>query len=184
MPLSICVFCGSGKIYESRFVDAAGSLAAICKSLDCKIIYGGAGIGLMGLIADAAIEQGVEVTGIIPRFLQTKEIAHGGLHNLEIVESMHERKQRMLDLSDLFIIMPGGFGTLDEMFEMLTWSQLQLHNKPILLWNIDGFYKHVIEHLKFLVQNQYIPNTDFNRLIICENFNEVSSFVKQYSEKK
>ncbi len=184
MPLSICVFCGSGKMYESKFQSIAKKLALICKASQYKIVYGGASVGLMGLVADAALDAEVEVTGVIPEFLLELEIAHSRLSSLEKTDSMHIRKQRMLELSDVFLVLPGGFGTLDEMFEMLTWSQLKLHSKPVLLWNEEGFFDYILQHIRFLHQNNFISEEDFKRLIVVNNVEQVDNFLRQFEAQK
>src|SRR5215469_5924737 len=134
-----CVFCGSNRGTNPRYA-AAAELGRCLASSGIGIVYGGGKVGLMGVLADAAIEQGGEVIGVIPRMLVDREIAHPGLTELRIVGSMHERKALMADLSDAFIAMPGGYGTLDEFCEILTWTQLGLQQKPIGMLNVDGYF--------------------------------------------
>ncbi len=137
---SIVVFCGSGEGYNECYREAAEELGGILADRGIRIIYGGARIGLMGALADRALAAGGQVIGVIPSFLKTKEVAHEGLTELITVETMHERKLKMHELSDGIITMPGGWGTMEELFEMLTWGQLGLHSKPIGLLNVNGYY--------------------------------------------
>ena len=137
---SICVFCGSSPGNRSAYRKAAVSLGQELARRRLRLVYGGGNVGLMGVLADAVLEAGGTVVGVIPQALVDKEVAHRGLTELRIVESMHQRKAQMADLADAFIAMPGGFGTLEEFCEMLTWLQLGLHSKPCGLLNIEGFF--------------------------------------------
>ncbi|MCB0327968.1 MAG: TIGR00730 family Rossman fold protein [Bdellovibrionales bacterium] len=137
---SICVFCGSNLGNSVHFSEGARALGKRLAEEGITLIYGGANIGLMGTIADAALKSGGRVIGVLPRFLQDKEIAHAGLSELILCETMHERKTRMFELAQGFIAMPGGFGTLEEIIEILTWQQLGLHKYPVGFLNIDGFF--------------------------------------------
>ncbi len=136
----LAVFCGSSLGNDSRIADAARDLAALLARTGIGIVYGGASCGLMGMIADQALASGGEVIGVLPRSLQDRELAHRGLTRLHIVETMHERKALMADLADGFIALPGGFGTLDEFCEVLTWAQLGIHAKPCGLLNVAGYF--------------------------------------------
>ena len=146
---SIVVFCGSSEGYNECYREAAYNLGALLAARGIRIIYGGAKVGLMGALADGALENNGEIIGIIPGFLKTKEVAHEQLTRLIVVDTMHERKLKMHELSDGIITLPGGWGTMEELFEMLTWSQLGLHNKPVGLLNINGYY----DALKALTDN-------------------------------
>ncbi len=137
---SVCVYCGSSFGASPRFAEAARQLGARLALHGMRLVYGGGRIGLMGQIADAVLAGGGQVIGVIPEHLQVQEKGHRGVTELHVVASMHERKNLMFELSDAFVILPGGFGTLDEAFEMLTWRQLQLHDKPILFLNTDGYW--------------------------------------------
>ena len=137
---SVCVYCGSSLGAKPRHAKAARQLGAELARHRIRLVYGGGRIGLMGEIADAVLAGGGQVVGVIPEHLQVQEKGHLGVTELHVVGSMHERKNLMFELSNAFIILPGGFGTLDEAFEMLTWRQLQLHDKPILFLNIDGYW--------------------------------------------
>ena len=136
----IAVFCGSSLGSDPRLADAAGTLARLLAGQGIGVVYGGASCGLMGLIADQALAAGGEVIGVLPRSLQERELAHRGLTRLHIVETMHERKALMADLADGFVALPGGFGTLDEFCEVLTWAQLGIHTNPCGLLNVAGYY--------------------------------------------
>ncbi len=136
----VCVFCGSSLGSDPAFAEAARGLGALLAREGIGLVYGGARVGLMGTIADAALSGGGEVIGVLPRALQERELAHEGLTQLHVVGSMHERKALMADLSDAFVALPGGFGTLDEFCEVLTWAQLGIHDKPCGLVNIGGYF--------------------------------------------
>jgi uncharacterized protein (TIGR00730 family) len=140
----ICLFCASSTGNDARYADAARRIGTSLAQRGVGLVYGGGKVGLMGIAADAALAAGGEVVGVIPRGLETAEIAHRGLTALHVTGSMHERKQLMHDLSDGFVTLPGGFGTMDEMFEALTWRQIGVHDKPVGLLNVAGFYDGLI----------------------------------------
>ena len=140
----LCVFTGAATGSDPRFTDATYQLGQILASRNLGLVYGGGKSGLMGKIADAVIASDGHATGIIPKFLDNVEIAHRGLSDLHVTETMHERKQLMYDLADGFIIMPGGLGTLDEAMEIITWRQLGLHRKPIIIANLYGYWDHML----------------------------------------
>ncbi|MEP0916236.1 TIGR00730 family Rossman fold protein [Leptolyngbya sp. DQ-M1] len=142
---SICVFCGSSMGQNPDYEKAAVELGTAIADRGINLVYGGSHLGLMGAVADAALAAGGEVFGIIPGFLASKELAHQGLTRLETVESMHDRKARMVELSDAFIALPGGYGTLEEFCEVLTWAQLGLHQKPQGLLNVAGYYNSLLQ---------------------------------------
>ena len=143
----VCVFCGSAGGNHSRFAAAAREIAHLLVERRCGIIFGGGRVGLMGVMAEAALAAGGHVTGIAPKLLLEKEVVHRGLSELLVVDSMHERKVRMTQLADAFIALPGGYGTLDELFEVLTLQQLGTHDKPCGLLNVDGFFDGLISYL-------------------------------------
>jgi uncharacterized protein (TIGR00730 family) len=153
---AICVFCGSSFGARPIYADAARAVGRLLAVRGLRLVYGGAKVGLMGTIADAALEAGGEVTGVMPDALVQKEIAHPRLTDLRIVGSMHERKALMADLSDAFIALPGGFGTFEEFCEVLTWSQLGLHRKPCGLLNIAGYYDHLLKLFDHGVNEQFL----------------------------
>lgn len=147
---SLCVYCGSSGRVDPAYRQAARDLGERIARADIELIYGGGKVGLMGEAADAALNAGGRVTGIIPRHLMRLEVGHGGATELIVVETMHERKMVMFERSDAFIVLPGGLGTLDETFEMVTWRQLKLHEKPIIVIDIKGYWtplQSMIEHM-------------------------------------
>ena len=166
MMKSFVVFCGSSSGYDTVFSDSAKELGTAIASRGARLIYGGAKVGLMGCIADAVLIQGAEVIGILPRFLSIKEVAHEGLTELLIVEDMHERKTKMFELGDAFIAMPGGFGTLEELFEVVTWAQLGLHQKPIGILNVNGFYDRLVAQLDHMVSNGLLKKRNRELIMI------------------
>lgn len=143
----LCVYCGSSPGHDPSYREAARALGEELLARDLGLVYGGASVGLMGTIADTVVEGGGEVIGVIPESLQDREVAHAGLTDLQVVDSMHDRKRRMVDLADGFVALPGGLGTLEELFEVLTWAQLGLHDDPCGLLNVEGFYDGVVAHL-------------------------------------
>jgi len=145
----LCVFCGSSADVDQRYRDAATELGGLLARSGVELVYGGGRVGLMGLLADAALAAGGRVTGVIPRFLHDREVAHTGLSELIVVASMHERKRRMFDIADAFVALPGGLGTLDETIEIVTWRQLALHDKPIIVVDVAGYWaplSALVEH--------------------------------------
>jgi uncharacterized protein (TIGR00730 family) len=153
---SICVYCGSNAGANPLFAEGARALAAAMVEQNLSLVYGGGNVGLMGTIADEVLRLGGEVTGVIPRALIEREVAHDGLTRRFEVKDMHERKAMMAELSDGFIAMPGGMGTLEELFEMLTWSQLGFHAKPVGLLNVDGFYNHLVQFITHASEQGFI----------------------------
>ncbi len=163
---SICIFCGSSKGNKAAYIEAAVHLGKTLAKRNIKIVYGAGNVGLMGEIADAALAENGYVIGVIPEFLKGWEVCHDGLSELTVTETMHQRKQLMSEISDGFIALPGGFGTLDELFEILTWKQLQLHQKPIGLLNVNGYYDHAIAHIKQMVAEGFLKEANLDLLII------------------
>jgi uncharacterized protein (TIGR00730 family) len=153
---SICVFCGAHAGRSVRYAEAARALGRALAERSIHLVYGAGHVGLMGILADATLEAGGEVTGVIPRFLVEREIAHRGLTNLEIVETMHDRKSTMAMLSEAFIGLPGGLGTLEELFEVWTWGQLGLHRHPLGLLEVDGYFAHLTSFLDHAVDESFI----------------------------
>lgn len=152
----ICVFSGSSSGAIGDYRDAAARLGTLLAHRSIGLVYGGAAVGLMGAVADAAIAAGGAVTGVIPRALVDREVAHTGLSDLRIVDSMHERKALMADLSDAFIALPGGIGTFEELFEVWTWTQLGIHAKPCAVLNVHGFYDKLLGFLDHVVDEQFL----------------------------
>jgi uncharacterized protein (TIGR00730 family) len=164
----VCVFCGSNPGLRADYRIAAQSLAVALARQGLGLIYGGGNVGLMGHVADAMLQAGGQVIGIIPRALRDKEVAHHGVTELRVVESMHQRKAMMNELSDAFIALPGGFGTLDEFFEILTWSQLGIHAKPCGLLNVAGYYDGLLAMLDHAVIEGFLWPAH-RRLVIAEH---------------
>jgi uncharacterized protein (TIGR00730 family) len=152
MAVSVCVFCGSNLGTQPRFREAAAQLGAQIGKRGMRLVYGGSHLGLMGTVADAVLAAGGEVTGVVPTLLIEKEAAYKELADLRVVSTMHERKALMVDLSDGFITLPGAYGTLDELFECVTWAQLKIHQKPVVIWNIDGYFTRLFEFLDHAVE--------------------------------
>lgn len=152
----ICVYCGSSSGTDPVHRTAAHDLGAFLAQHGIGVVYGGGHVGLMGALADGALSQKGEVIGVIPRSLMEKELGHGGVTELHVVSSMHERKQLMVDLSDGFIALPGGFGTLDELFETLTWLQLSFHDKPVGILNVDTFFGGLIDFIAHMSQSGFL----------------------------
>lgn len=167
MIRSICVYCGSNFNGDPELKLAVECLAKILVKNKIKLIYGGGSVGVMGLIADAILEEKGEVIGVIPQFLMNKEVGHTRLTQIIVTENMHQRKQRMVDLSDAFLILPGGFGTLEEFFEVLTWLQLGLHKKPIGVLNVKGFYDSLFKQMDVMVEQKFLKPIN-RQLVINE----------------
>jgi uncharacterized protein (TIGR00730 family) len=152
----VCVFCGSSAGVRPEYRAEAVGLGALLGKAGLGLVYGGAQVGLMGALADAALANGSEVIGVIPRALAGVEVAHQGLSQLVLVETMHERKALMVQEADAFVALPGGYGTLDEFFEVLTWAQLGIHTKPCLLVNTDGYYDHLLSFLGVAIDQGFL----------------------------
>lgn len=153
---SVCVYCGASPGADPAFADAASEVGRLLAASGRTLIFGGGRVGLMGAVADAALSAGGRVIGIIPQALLEKEVAHQGLSELRVVGSMHERKALMADLSDGFLALPGGLGTMEELFEVWTWGQLGLHTKPYALLNVRGFFDPLLAFLDQLVQQRFL----------------------------
>ena len=153
---SICVFAGSSRGTRSEYQAAASELGSLLAARGIRLVYGGARVGLMGAVADAALSGGGDVIGVIPAALVAKEVAHTGLTDLRIVDSMHERKALMSDLADAFVALPGGWGTLEEFFEVLTWAQLGLHRKPCGLLNVQGYFDRLLAFLDHTIGEGFV----------------------------
>lgn len=150
-PKSVCVYCGASSRVADLYKDAAHALGEGLGRRDIQLVYGGGRVGLMGIVADAALAAGGSVVGIIPEHIQSAEIEHTGLTELHVVDSMHTRKRMMVDRSDAFIVLPGGLGTMDETFEVLTWKQLRLHDKPIVIVDVDGYWRPLLGLIDHMV---------------------------------
>lgn len=162
---SICIFCGANYNGDPVLKQTIDQLAEVMVSRNISLVYGGGKVGVMGLIADAVLNRGGKAIGVIPKFLMNKEVGHTGLTELHIVESMHQRKQMMNDLSDGVITLPGGLGTLEEFFEVLTWLQLGLHNHPVGLLNVNGFYDLLLQQLDLMVEQRFMKKVNRDLII-------------------
>lgn len=154
---SVCVYCGSSSRVKESYKQNAARLGEMLASRGMDLVYGGGRVGLMGIVADSALKHGGKVIGIIPEHIQSKEIEHHGLTELHIVDSMHTRKRMMAERSDAYVVLPGGFGTLDEAFEIITWKQLGLHEKPIIIFDDGGFWQPLATLLNNLVAEGFAP---------------------------
>ncbi len=170
---SVAVFCGSKNGNNPLYLEHASELGKYLAMLNLKLVYGGGKKGLMGAVADAVLAHGGTVMGVIPKVLTEWEHQHLGLTELAIVPDMHSRKKMMYDMSDAAVILPGGFGTLDELFEMVTWNQLKIHDKKIYILNSAGFYSHLINHLRHLEKENFLYEPVEERIILCNSPQEV-----------
>lgn len=178
---SIAVFCGSKEGHNKMFIEDAIELAGILVDKKITLIYGGGGFGIMGAIADEVLRREGKVIGIIPSHLISREKQHTSLTELHEVDNMHIRKQMLYENCDAAIILPGGFGTLDEMFEIITWNQLKLHNKKIILLNSDGFYNHLIQHLRTMEQEGFLYDKIEDKITIINEPSELREILNTYS---
>jgi hypothetical protein len=163
----ICVYCGSSPGRSPRYREVARALGHELAGRGLGLVYGGASVGVMGAVADAVLERGGEVIGVIPESLALKEVAHGGLSDLLVVGSMHERKAQMAELSDGFVALPGGWGTLEEIFEMLTWAQLGFHRKPCGLLNVGHYYDHLFAFIETAFSERFVRD-EYRPMLIME----------------
>ena len=176
----VCVFCGSSSGVRSAYAAAARRLGGALAGRGLGLVYGGGHVGLMGTLADAVLAAGGEAVGVIPQALVDKELAHGGLTHLHVVQTMHQRKALMADLADGFIALPGGFGTADELFEILTWGQLGLHAKPIGLVNVEGYFNALLTWLDYTVREQLVRPEHRQLLLAAEDPGQVLDLLTNY----
>lgn len=170
---SIAVFCGANTGFDPAYAAAAREIGQTFAQQNILTVYGAGNVGLMGILADAALDAGGKVLGVIPDFLKEKEVCHTGLTELIVTRTMHERKQVMAERSDGFLILPGGFGTLDEFFEILTWRQLRLHNKPIGVLDVGGFYQHLLAHVRMMWEKGLLREENLQLLCTADNLPEL-----------
>jgi uncharacterized protein (TIGR00730 family) len=168
---AICVFCGANFNGDPVLKQSVEQLSELMVSRDITLVYGGGKVGVMGILADAVMGRGGKVIGVIPQFLMDKEVGHTGITELRIVDNMHQRKQLMNDLCDAIIMLPGGFGTLEEFFEVLTWLQLGLHNHPVGILNTGGFYDNLLTQMDVMVEQRYLKPT--NRALVLSSADPV-----------
>ena len=177
---SICVFAGSAQGTKASYSKSAIDLGQEIAKRSYTMVYGGGSKGLMGIVADAVLEGGSSVTGVITEKLHDVEVGHKNLTSLEIVSSMHERKSRMAELSDAIISLPGGVGTWEEFFEALAWNQLGIYSKPIVLYNVDDYYSKLFEFTQFSVQEGFLPETTHEELFISKSLEEIFEFIESF----
>lgn len=177
---SITVFCGSSFGSDEIYKEQATLLGQTLAKQNIQLIYGGANVGLMGAVADGVLQEGGKAIGVLPHFLQSKEIAHQNLTELILVETMHERKTKMNDLCDGVIVLPGGYGTLEEFFEMITWAQLGLHKKPIAILNIDGFYDDLIKLVQTMVAKGFLKQINQEMLLVGDSIDALLEKMRNY----
>lgn len=177
----MCVFCGSSAGGRAEYRAAAADLGGLLAARGIRLVYGGAHLGLMGILADACLAAGGAVTGVIPRSLVEKEIAHTGLTELHVTGSMHERKARMADLSDAFLALPGGFGTFDEFFEIATWAQLGLHRKAFALVNVAGYFDGLLAQADAAVREGFLRREHREMLLAAPDATEALALVEAYT---
>lgn len=178
--MTIAVFCGSSSGNNILYAETAKSLGKFLALNNIDLVYGGGGVGLMGILADSALEHGGHVYGVIPEKLQEKELAHTGLTELKIVKDMHERKALMAELSDAFVTLPGGAGTLEEIFEIWTWAQLGYHQKPCAFFNVNGFYDKLIDTLETMSNEGFLNKQYIDMLIQTDNNEDLLTLIKNY----
>jgi uncharacterized protein (TIGR00730 family) len=169
----VCVFAGSHAGVRAEYAATARALASECAARGLGIVYGGGSVGLMGVLADAALAAGTEVIGVIPAPLATKELAHASLTELRVVESMHERKATMNALADAFVALPGGLGTFEETFEVLTWAQLGIHGKPVGVLNVEGYYDGLLRWLSHAVREGFVRREHLALLLFADTPSEL-----------
>jgi uncharacterized protein (TIGR00730 family) len=174
---SLAVFCGSKKGTNPLYTEHAIQLGKLMAENNIRLIYGGGSAGIMGSIADSVMQYGGKVTGIIPKILLEWEVQHLGISELIISDDMHERKRKLYSLCDAALILPGGFGTLDELFEIITWNQLTIHDKQIYILNSGGFYNHLIAHIRLMKQEQFLYEEAEKRVTIIDDPAELLNYI-------
>jgi uncharacterized protein (TIGR00730 family) len=177
---AVCVYCGSNAGNKPAYAERAAALGTRLAQEKLALVYGGGNVGLMGIVAEAALAAGGDVIGVIPEQLVGWEVAHRGLTRLEVVANMHERKARMFDLSDAFVALPGGFGTLDEMFEMLTWRQLGLGDKPCAFLDVDGFFAPLVAMMDRMVDERFLHADQRRDLWHGEDIEALLAWMRDY----
>ena len=180
----IALYCGSRSGNKAIYQEKAIALAKGIADHGLGIVYGGASIGLMGQVANTVIEHGGEVVGVIPEFMLDYEIAHNNLTELHVVQSMHERKAMMADRASAFIALPGGLGTFEEILEVATWGQLNQHQKPMILYNVNGFYDHLIQQLDHAVLEGFLPPQHRAKLIVCQSSQQIFNALQNLNSPK
>lgn len=173
MISTITVYCSSSNSAPKEYFEAAATLGRELAIRNIGLVFGGGRVGLMGCIADAVIEHGGTVQGIIPRFLEEKEVAHYNITELHVVETMHERKMKLAEWGDAYLVLPGGFGTLDELIEVITWKHLGQHNKPVIMLNLNGFWNQLLSFFDRIADERMINREHGNYYSVCTTIQEV-----------
>lgn len=181
---NVCVYCGSSSRVDDAFKEAATQMGTLIAKEGWGVVYGGGHVGLMGLTADAALQNGGKVIGIIPEHIQEREVQHNNLTELHVVDTMHVRKQMMVDRSQAFVILAGGLGTLDELFELLTWKQLGLHDKPIVIVNIKGYWTKLLEAVQNIADEGFMRQEDLGLYMVVDSVDDVSKAIKEAPHEK
>ena len=176
----LCVFCGSSPGSKPEYTDVAVELAREMVARKIRLVYGGGNVGLMGTIAQTTLDEGGEVIGVIPQSLVDKEVAHTGLSTLHVVSSMHERKAKMAELADGFIALPGGLGTMEELFEVATWAQLGFHQKPLILLDVQGYYGALCDFLDQCVQSRFLKPDHRALIHRCTNVGDAFAYLSGF----
>lgn len=176
----IAVYCGSSSGSNDLFKIKAEIMGKALAKNNIELVYGGAKVGLMGAVANGALNNGGNAIGVLPRFLAEKELEHTSLTEIHLVDTMHERKFKMADLSDGFIALPGGFGTMEELFEVLTWAQLSLHKKPVALLNVNGYYDALLQFIKVMNRDGFLKDDYLDLLIVSNDVDDLLLQMKSY----
>lgn len=177
VPL-VAVYCGSRMGVDPMYEQVARELGTALVEAGLGLVYGGASIGIMGAVADSVIDQDGVAVGVIPEFMLGKEIAHEGLARLHLTDTMHTRKAMMAEYASAFITLPGGFGTLEEIMEIATWRQLYQHEKPMIIFNVNGFYDRMLDHLKYTAEQGFMKAEDLSRLLVCDTVPQAIELLK------
>ena len=184
MSKTILVYCGSSKGHNPIYEAEAKALMQAFKKYDCKLIFGAGSVGIMGVLADEYLRLGGHVIGVIPSFMEPWEVKHTGIQECYVTETMHSRKQKMAELADGVMALPGGFGTLDELFEMLTWKQLDLHQMPISILNSNGYYDHLLAQLQHMVDEGFLKSPNLEALQVETNPEALVDYIMAYEPEK
>lgn len=176
---NILVYCGASVGFDEIYKNTAITAGKLLVEKNKTLVYGAGSVGIMGIIADAVLENGGEVIGVIPSFMEKFEVQHKGLTQIHVVDTMHQRKQLMAEISDAVVALPGGWGTLDELFEILTWKQLGLHQMPVGLLNVNGFYDPLIEMIHKMVKEGFLKQTNLDMLMIDDNLESLLNRMEQ-----
>ncbi|MDR2426668.1 MAG: TIGR00730 family Rossman fold protein [Endomicrobium sp.] len=172
MSEKVCVFCGSSLGKDKKFIETAVELGKLIANENAELVYGGGKVGLMGVLANSVLENSAKVIGIIPQQLKDIEVCHNGLNSLIVTKNMHERKNKMYELADYFFVLPGGIGTIDELAEVLTWSQLCIHKKACALINVNGYFDDFIKFLQKSIEEKFFKKEHFDMLIVTDSLED------------